>query len=230
MKINERFKPVYISLYAIVSLILFSLATCGASYIMSKWFGILVGIGLMLLAIPFFALGDRNKIFYVVCMMINTIGMGFIASAYYVVKEVAPNLLSFILASTLPLFILLVCSVIFVCPINDTAKLVTFIVVCVLMLALIIISIVFWIKKGGEYYAFSTFASIVVAFFLGALIYCADDEDRNALSCASLCTFGALISVFLVVLIALGGDGCDCDCSGCDGCDCGGGKKTKKFK
>ena len=102
--------------------------------------------------------------------------------------------------------------------------------VCILMLALIIISIVFWTKRGGEYYAFSTFASIVVAFFLGAVIYCADDEDRNSLPCASLCTFGALLSVFLVVLIALGGDGCDCDCGGCDGCDCGGGKKSRKLK
>jgi hypothetical protein len=197
---------------------------------MSKWFGILVGIGLMLISIPFFALGDRNKIFYVVCMMLNTVGMGFIASAYYVVKAVPANIPSFILASLLPLFILLVCSVILACPINDTAKAVTFIVVCILMLSLIITSIVFWTKRGGEYYAFSTFASIVVAFFLGAVIYCADDEDRNSLPCASLCTFGALLSVFLVVLIALGGDGCDCDCSGCDGCDCGGGKKSRKLK
>ena len=230
MTIDERFKPLYISLYAILSLILFSFATSGASYIMSKWFGILVGIGLMLIAIPFFALGDRNKIFYVVCMILNTSGMGFIASAYYVVKAVPVNIPSFILASLLPLFILLVCSVILACPINDTAKAVTFIVVCILMLALIIISIVFWTKRGGEYYAFSTFASIVVAFFLGAVIYCADDEDRNSLPCASLCTFGALLSVFLVVLIALGGDGCDCDCGGCDGCDCGGGKKSRKLK
>lgn len=230
MILQNKLKPIYISLFAIISLILFAFATTVASMIMNKWFGILVGIGLMIVAIPIHLLGDRNKSFYIVSLILNVIGMGFIASAYYIQKGVSANIESFLLASVFPLSITLLCSIIISVSKNTTTEIVTWIIASILDLAIIITSIVFWSKRGGEYYSFSVFACIVVAFFLVSIIAIVDDNERETLKYVSTCSFGSLLGVFVVVLCLLGCDDCDCDCGGCDGCDCGSGKKTKKIK
>lgn len=233
MSLHNKLKPLYISFFAIASLILFAFTTTLASDIMSKWFGIPIGIIITILAIPIHFLGDRCKLFYILCLIMNVTGMGFIASAYYIQKSVTADFSSFLLASLCPLAILLISTIIMaIASNNDNTKLITWIVTCVLDVAVLITSIVFWILRGGEYYAFSTFACIVVGFFLAAILYIVNDDDNSALTGASMCSFGALFGVFVVVLCALGCD--DCDCSGCDGCDCGdcGGKskKSKKIK
>ncbi len=112
-----------------------------------------------------------------------------------------------------------------------------------LEIALLIASVVFWIIRGGEFYAFSLFSHLIALFYTAVCALTVNEEERALERDIAIGSFGvfALIGVMalIAVLIVSGGDGCDCDCTDgceCDCCECVGGdgavgdnsKKRKK--
>ena len=238
-QISARRRVVIVVLFSVVALLVFT----GCCYLGQDWFlkwhGIPTGGVLMLLAIPLHLLGEKSAISYVFSFLLNTAGMGFCASAYYTMT-IAPSALEDLLpALVLPLAILLVTCILLVVCIEKKQPIVT--IVIFLEIALIIASIVFWVDRGAEFYAFSLFSLVVASFYTVVYHFAIDEDEYSILRDVSLGSYGAFLLVGVAALVAIacvagdgcdcdGGDCCDCDCSGCD-CGSGDGKtKAKKIK
>lgn len=233
-QINARVKVVVVFLLSVVALFVFTVCCCLGQAWFSKWHGLLIGCLLMLLAIPFHLLGERCRVFYACSFLLNTAGMGICASAYYTMTIVPSALEDLLPALVLPLAILLATCVLLVLFAQKKQPIVT--VVIFLEIALIVASIVFWVNRGAEFYAFSLFSLVVASFYTFAYHLAIEEEEYSILRDISLGSYGAFLLVGIAVLIAIAcvaGDGCDCDCG--DGCDCdcsgsGGSQKAKKTK
>lgn len=228
--IGTRRRAFVVFLFGALSLLLFAVFCHLADEWLTQWYGLPVGGALMLLSVPFHGLGEKNGCYYLVSTLMNTAGMGFCASAYYSVNKVFSELADLLPAVLLPIGILmLVCLLL---ALWERLRVPIAVGAVAVLTALIVASIVFWVNRGGEFYAFSLFSLIVAGFYT---IVCAVsiNEERDVLEDISIGSYGALSLVAIAVLVAIAcasGDGCDCDADCCDCCDCGDcsdGQKTK---
>lgn len=222
--VKERLKPLACFVFFCLSIALFTAFTNIGTPLFVKAYGILVGLGFMALSVPAHFLGERLKLSYVLSIILNSVGTGFIASSYYCVKQVPSGFSHLIPAVFLPLGITFVCCVILA--VAPDIKHPVIAIGIILEVALIIASIVFWCIKGGEFYAFSLFSLIICGFYT-VILGVSVGEERKLIKDISFGGFGALMVICVIVVLVLsGGEGCDsCDC---DGCDCGGGGKGNK--
>ncbi len=233
--ISVRCRAVVVFLFSAVALLLFT-ACCYAGQIwFSEWYGLPMGGALMLLSIPFHRLREKSSFSYVVSFLLNTVGMGFCASAYYSMTIVPSALEDLLPGVILPLGILLITCILLTVFAQVKQPIVT--VVIVLEVALVIASVVFWVQRGGDFYAFSLFSLLIAGFYTFAYALTVGEEDRSILRDISFGSYGCFLFVALAALLAIAcvaGDGCDCDCDGdccdCSGCDGGSSGKTKKRK
>ena len=73
-------------LFAVAALCVFSAATVFGISIFEEWLGIIVGIPLMIAAIPLHRFGKKQKLFYFLSYLLNSVACGFSASAYYICR------------------------------------------------------------------------------------------------------------------------------------------------
>ena len=210
----------------------------------SVWFGHTTPISLlvmgaipMILAIPCHVLGgnqgflaphpDIRAALYILGILLNTAGTSLCMTAYYVHIQVKPAFSTLIAAALVSVAIYALLSILLQCQPNryglwnGLAGLV--------VLALIIVSIVFWVKSDSKvFFSFGFFTLLWTLIAVVALHVACSDEGSPWLRFSSFASFGILMAVAGIVLIILacaGGD-CDCDCSGdccdCSACDCGG--------
>ncbi len=226
---KNRGRAVAVLFFAMLSFAVFWISTAAACRLIEEWYGILAGCLLMALALLCHHFADRRSGCYVIGFLLNTVGMGCFASAYYNVSGVSATLTGLAPALLLPAgLILITCTVLTAFPkiksvFSDT--------VAVLILGLIITTIVFWVKRGGEFYAFSLFSLVVAGFHLGVCMATVNESERSLLRDISLGSFGMFLAVGVAVVIAIAcvaGDGCDGDCCDCSGCDCGSGGDSGK--
>lgn len=92
-------KNCVILLYSVISIVVFSILTNLAVSICSYGYGIMVGLILMICAIPFHLYGKQYNILYTVSFALNTIANSFSVSAYYLAKKININMLDSILSS-----------------------------------------------------------------------------------------------------------------------------------
>ena len=232
--ISVRCRAIVVFLFALVSLLLFTLCCHMGQGWFSLWYGLPVGGVLMLLSIPLHRLGEKNGFGYVAGFLFNTAGMGFCASAYYSMAGVSAALDRLCPALILPLGILLVGCILFV--VFAQAKQPVAAILIVLEIGLLIATVVFFAKRGGDFYAFSLFSLLIAGFYTVIYALTVDEEERNILRDISFGSYGAFLLVGVAALVAIAciaGDGCDCDGGDCCDCDCGSGEgktKTKKTK
>ncbi len=208
------------------------------------WFGHTTPISLlvmgaipMILAIPCHVLGgnqgfldphpDIRAALYILGILLNTTGTSLCMTAYYAHIQVKPTFSTLIAAALVSVAIYALLSILLQCQPNryglwnGLAGLV--------VLALIIVSIVFWVKSDSKvFFSFGFFTLLWTLIAVIALHAACSDEGSPWLRFSSFAAFGILMAVGGIVLIILacaGGD-CDCDCSGdccdCSGCDCSG--------
>lgn len=239
-RISARCRAIVVFLFAALALLMFTACCYLGQDWFSKWHALPIGGVLMLAAVPFHLLGEKAAISYVFSFLLNTVGMGFCASAYYTMTIVPSALEDLLPALILPLAILLVSCILLTFLRELKQPIIA--VVMVLEFSLVIASIVFFAKRGGDFYAFSLFSLLIASFY--TVVYALTvDEERVMLRDISFGSYGAFLLVGVAALIAIAcvaGDGCDCDggdCCDCDctGCDCGSGvgegkTKTKKIK
>ena len=240
-RVQGRAKTWIALLFAALALFLFVLATSWGVQLFPRWFGLLGGAVLMLLAGLCYWGGTRFSFLYLLTFLLNTFGCGFCAAAYYRVADVPCTLEALLPAVWLPLLLLFLgCLALTAFP--DTKEPIIFVAVA-LEVALLIASVVFWIIRGGEFYAFSLFSHLMAIFYTAVYGLTVKEDERALEHDLATGSFGvfALVGVaaLIAVLIVSGGDGCDCDCTDgceCDCCDCVGGdspmgnnsKKRKK--
>ena len=228
--LKTRCRPLAVLFFAILSFGVFLISTTAACRLFNRWYGIIAGCLLMALALLCHHFGDRHFLFYVVAFLLNALGTGCFASAYYNISGVPSALSDLAPALLLPVGLLLVtCTVLTAFPRSTT---VFTDIMAVLILGLMIATIVFWVRCGGAFYAFSLFSLLIAGFHLGVCMATANEAERSLLRDVSLGSFGMFLAVGVAALIAIscaGGDGCDCDCCDCGDC-CGTGGDGKKKK
>lgn len=230
--LRTRGRPLAVGGCFLWVLALFVIATHLSAQLNVEEGGLVIAVLLMLAAIPFHWFGDRKNALYVVSLTLNAVGMGFSAGAYYSVTGLSAAFSALLPALLLPLFLLfLLCGLLCCLP---RAKGPVTGVFLLLVIGLIVTSVVFWVKRGGAFYAFSLFSHAILLLATGVCIATVGEEDRVLLRDASFGGFGAFWAVAVAALLALAlasGDGCDCDggdCCDCSGCDCGSSGKKKK--
>ncbi|MBE6690784.1 MAG: hypothetical protein E7590_05820 [Ruminococcaceae bacterium] len=232
--LKNRGRALVVMLFTALSFVIFPLLTAVACRFLGEWFnGIVAGILLMVLALVLHRFGDMYAVCYVISFLLNTVGMGCFASSYYLYSGIPSALPDLLPSVLLPLgLMLIICAALTAFP---QIKHVFAGVGAILLVGSIVTAIVFWVRRGGEFYAFSLFSLLVAGFHLCVCMATVNEPERCLLRDVSFGGFGMFGGVGIAVLIAIfciGGDGCDCDCCDCyDCCDWnGGGSKRKKKK
>lgn len=237
-----------LGLFAVYCLLLFVLVPllCGRD---KPTAALGLGVILSVLAIPFHILGSKKRgptrytrpMFYILAMLLNTLGIALSQSAYYThikATDLAPSLIPGLL---LPLGLAaLLCLVLLILP-RRYAGLTMAGGIITLLAA--IIAVILWIVADPLpdriLWSFLFFTLLALGATIVATYAAMEDDEPSAqgrlpclryLSFASFGLFLAVAAIVLLILMCAGGD-CDCDC--CDGCDCGdcsSGAKSKKSK
>ena len=223
--VKGRGRALAVMLFAVFSFVIFPLSTTVTCRFWSEWWqGIVTGSLLTVFALLLHHFGDRHSFCYVIGFLMNTVGMGCFASSYYFYSGL-PSALSDLLPAVLLPFglILITCAALTAFP---QIKQAFTGVVAILIVGLVVTTIVFWVRRSGDFYAFSLFSLLVAGFHLCVCMATVDEPERRLLRDISFGGFGMLGGVGIAALIAIAcvaGDGCDCDCCDCSGCDCSGG-------
>lgn len=238
LEIKGRGRALAVLAFAALSLLLFAAFTTLSVSLLREWYGLVAGGALALLALGAYVLAKDLAPLYLLPYFLNTAAIGFCAGAYYAKTGISAAITGLLPATLLPLVILLLVAVALVLLPQSKDPIVA--LAAIIEIALIITSIVFWAKRGGDFYAFSLFSHLVALFYTAVYGLTACAEERQLLKDVAIGSFGAFLLVGIAALIALcaaGGGDCDCDCDGgcCDSCDCSGcdcstgnsGKKTK---
>ncbi|MBQ8716442.1 MAG: hypothetical protein IJY43_01180 [Clostridia bacterium] len=231
-QIQGRAKTWLVFLFAALALLLFLLLAPLGARLFSRWFGLMGGVALVLFAGVFFWFGTHFSPLYLLAFLLNTAGSAFCAATYYRVAEQPCIAEALFPAVLLPLALLFLCCVALTAFPDTKEPIVA--LFFVLEIALAIASVVFWIKRGGGFYAFSLFSHLIALFYTVVYSLTVNEEERAVDRDVAIGSFGAFalvgVAAFIIALLS-SGDGCDCDCIECsDCCDCGGSDKKGKHK
>lgn len=219
--INTKPKPFVVFIFSIISLAIFALSTQIAVFVCSKWYGIIVGIALMIAAIPLHILGKRRSLLYVFSFLANYIGCGFSVSAYYLSKDISINILELI-AAEIPSGLILMLIYLMLQTYSKSKK-VTLFIATIINLALLVAAVVYWVKTGNTFFSFGFFCLLVTLFAICVFGVTINHDQRPVLKDISYGSFGSFVILTLVVIVILSeGDILDIGDLGI-----GGGKKSK---
>ena len=218
--LKTKGKGITVYIFFLIALAVFVCSIFAGCAIFDRWFGILAGVLLSVLAVPFhFFLGRKTAVGHFLSYFFNTVSAGFSVSAYYTVKSVSLVIDKLAYGILLSVFVMLILSLLMV--IMRENKHILIVIFAIIELGLIITSIVFWVNRGGEIYAIMFFALVLSSFYTAVLAVTVDEDERTAIRDCSFGSYGFyLVATVVVIVILLGAAGCD-DCS-CDGCDCSG--------
>lgn len=199
-QIDIRLKPAIVFLSSLAAMGIFILSTLFATSVCAKWYGLCVGIVLMLVAIPIHCRGKKSKLFYALSFLVNSVANGFSVSAYYVSKSIAVSVGEMLKASLLPVLILfLVYLIVQLFPKSKNVVCISAVVIsCIALVPLL----VFWIRQGGVLFSFGFFAVLLSIFSLCVMGVTASNK-RNVLRDISFGSFGAFVMISIVVLFIL---------------------------
>ena len=226
---SNRTKPLGVALAYVPLVLIYFLITYAATNIGGKTWNF--GVILMALAIPAAIVGSKFKPLYILAIAANAAGTGFITAYYYIYFEITVSIThllipTFVCASV----VIFVAFLIYLLP---GRRGIILLISGLLSLGALITALVLWIIHGTVLASFSFFISILLLTAV-ILLYAVvrGDDENEILRDTAFASFGVLIIVGFVVLVVVGGDGCDCD-SGCvDCCDCstGDGKAKRRAK
>lgn len=167
--------------------------------VFERWLGIFVGIGVMLLAIPFHLSGKQNPILYLFSFVLNSIGVGFSISTYYQHFNQTPSLEQMIFVVFVGLIALSIVSIITSPKVTKKygKLIVSFFIICFL-----ISTIILWVNNSGIVYSLLFFFLNISYFYMVANVIKTDDIV-SFWRIISIVSFGAFIVISLVILIII---------------------------
>ncbi len=221
--LDARKKPVGVAIiYSLFMLMFLAASHLGMLLGDIPW---VFGAVLMACAVPVALCGGKRRILYPLAILMNAIGTGFIASYYYVASSLSLDIVQTLIPTLAAIaFIWLMALGASLAP--PTPLL--YAPLGIVLFGLLCLFGVLWAVYGSVQYSYSFFLLIILASVtvLTAVTTAGEDEDE-LLRDSAFASFGILIIVGIVVAIALGADGCDCDPGGADCCT-GKGRKKKK--
>lgn len=201
IKMDKKAKLTFV--FSIITWLLVSSSSILFSNIISGWHGILIGLGVMLVALIFHLIARaRNPKLYLITSCINALATGIAMSSYYTYAKIELPL--YILGVTFLCYILLsylICMGVYKI---QSKKIAAWLFGC-LFLVLLIIAIAAW--KSSSLFSIAFFA-LVIVFFYFLLEMKTFHTSRNYLSDLSLASFGLFFLVAYIVMVLISdGDG-----------------------
>ncbi len=214
--INAKAKTFVVFLFSIASLGILALSTQVAVFVCSKWYGLIVGVAFMVAASPLHILGKKCSLLYIFSFLVNFIGCGLSVSAYYLTKGLSLNILELIIAA-IPSGAILMTIYLMLQTYSKTKK-VTLSIATIVNLALLVVTVVYWIRTGETYFSFGFFCLLVSLFFICVFGVTINHDERPVLKDISYGSFGSFVILTVVVIVILSeGDILDLGDLGIDG-------------
>ncbi len=220
-QINTNLKPIVVFLSLLAAMGIFVVSTLFATSVCTKWYGLVIGFILMLVAIPIHCFGNKMKIGYALSFLVNSVANGFSLSAYYNSKNIALNAEDMLKACVLPIALLFV--VFLLVQLFPAIKKYICAVGVVIGCTMLVAFMVLWIKSTTVLFSFSFF-SVLLSLFSHCVMAVTANNKRDALRDISFGSFGAFIIISLVVLFII------TEGEILEGFDVGGGESGKKTK
>ena len=145
-------------LFAVAALCVFSAATVFGISVFEEWLGIIVGIPLMIAAIPLHRFGKKQKLFYFLSYLLNSVACGFSASAYYITAKINAELGELFAAALIAIILLLACAAVFF----FTSKAFTVISVVFIIIDSLVaaFAVAGWVTEGDSFFSFLFFSCL----------------------------------------------------------------------
>lgn len=197
---------IYTFLLSAVALLIFATAATFGITLFEEWYGVIVGIVMMVIAIPIHNIAKNYKFLYIITFLLNTIGCGFSTASYYLVSGEASDYSQFLAATLPPMALALICAIVFVIVNQRNKRICT--LFCALDIVIIGVAIYNWIIEGEAFWSFLFFAAVVMFFYIIALRVVDNDEEffgtkGSFVRTVSFFSFGIFILVTLIVAALL---------------------------
>ena len=213
-------------LMAVTALCVFAAATVFGISVFEEWIGIIIGVIMMVAAIPLHRFGKKQNLLYFLSFLFNSVGCGFSASAYYITQKINAELGELFAAALIAIILLFACAAV----LFFTSKMFTEVSVVFLILDSLVaaFAVAGWVTEGDAFFSFLFFSCLVAFFYIFAMKKAAKEyETCEIMRTISFHSFGIFILVTVIVILILSeGDGLD----GFDLGDTGSGKSKKKNK
>ena len=220
--LNTKAKAFVVFVFSLSFMGIFVLSSLLATQICQKWYGLAIGIVMMIIAIPFHCKGKKVLWGYLASFLINSIASGFVVSAYYIKNETVLDICN-LLIGTIPAAVIVFLVYLMLQSFNKTKK-VTITVAAIINAVLTIAAIVFWIMHGNVVFSFGFFCSLISFFYLCVFGITINHDERSVLRDISFGSFGSFIIISVVVIFILS------EGEILDGLDFGGGDGVKKSR
>ncbi|MBQ3547858.1 MAG: hypothetical protein IJA44_05245 [Clostridia bacterium] len=222
--INQKARNLTVFAFAVVSLIILPFVTIISTATLKEHHGVVLGVGLMIAAIPFHCFAKKHNALYLISFLLNSVANGFSLAALYISKNINLNFDDLIVAIIPSVIILFLTYLTLEKFINAKKLIIT--VFSIFSGALTITMMIFWIICGDLFFSFSFFGLLLLLFYICVFGITANQNKRSVLRDISFGSFGAFIILTVVVITILSEgelfDGLDLDL--------GFGEKKKKGK
>lgn len=220
--LNTKAKAFVVFVFSLSFMGVFVLSSLFATQICLKWYGLAIGIVMMIIAIPFHCKGKKVLWGYLASFIINSVASGFIVSAYYLKNQTVLNIYE-LLIGAIPAAAIVFLVYLMLQSFNKTKK-VTITVAVIINAILTISAMFFWIMHGNVVFSFGFFCSLISFFYLCVFGITINHDERSVFRDISFGSFGSLIIISVVVIFILS------EGEILDGLDIGGGDGGKKSK
>lgn len=220
--LNTKAKAFVVFCFSLSFMGIFVLSSLFATQICQKWYGLAIGIVMMIIAIPFHCKGKKVLWGYLASFLINSIASGFVVSAYYLKSERVLDICSLLIGAIPASAIIFL--VYLMLQIFNKTKEITVTVAAIINTVLTITAIVFWIMHGNLVFSFGFFCSLISFFYLCVYGITINHDERSVFRDISFGSFGSFIIISVVVIFIIS------EGEILDGLDFGGGDGGKKSK
>ena len=221
--LNTKAKAFVVFVFTLSSFGHFILSSLFATQICQRWwYGLVIGIVMLLIAIPFHCKGKKKPWGYLASFVINSTASGFIVSAYYLKNEMILDLYN-LLFGAVPAAAIIFLVYLMLQSFNKTKK-VTIIVAAIINAVLTILATVFWIMCGNVVFSFCFFCCLIGFFYLCVFGITVNHDERSVFRDISFGSFGSLIIISVVVVFIIS------EGEILDGVDLGSGSRKKGTK
>ncbi len=204
---NNSIKPLLISLYSCISLLIILGAVFLGQYLLTwELEGVIYTFCLACLAIPIHIIAKNHELLYVVSLIMNSVGIGLGISSYYTYAKIPLDIAQMIV-SLLVVILLISVMCLLLYRFKDSKKLIL-IVFCVIAVLLTVLSIVFWIINGAIFFSFGFFCLIEALVWVYVCAITVNVNKRHILRDVSFGGFGIAIIVGVTVVALVTEDDC----------------------
>ena len=199
-QIDTNLKPIVVFLSSLVAMGIFVVSTLFATSVCEKWYGLVIGFILMIVAIPVHCFGKKMKISYALSFIVNSVANGFSVSAYYIDQKELLNISDMFKACVFPVVLLFVVFLLVQLfpEIKKNICISAIVIGCIMLVTFVVLEI----KRDGMLFSFSFFSTLLALFSVGVMGVTANNK-RYVLSDISFGSFGAFIIITIVVLFVI---------------------------